>query len=309
MPLHPVAEKFIATAKEAGFGPVCGLPVDEARRVSKEMFASAPPGEPVAKVEDIAIPGGVTGDIPARVYTPAGEGPFPILVHFHGGGWVVGDLDGSDFECRALANAGGCVLVSVDYCLAPENKFPAPAEDAYRATCWVAENAAALGGNGDVGVSGMSAGGNLAAVVALMARDREGPELVCQLLVVPVTDCGCDTASHVECGDEYLLTREEMQWFWSQYLATPKDGDLPYASPLRAPDLSGLPPARVHTAEFDPLRDEGQAYAERLQAAGVPVSYRCYEGMIHMVQGAAATVDLGEFLKQTFSQRSDTGVS
>jgi acetyl esterase len=301
MPLHPVAEKFIAVAKATGARPMCGLTAEEARRTSKEMFAFAPPGEPVRKVDDLTIPGPL-GTIPARVYTPFGEGPFPIFVHLHGGGWVVGDLDSSDFECRAIANAAGCIVVSVDYRLAPEHKFPAPAEDAYQATRWIAENAASLGGApGAIAVGGMSAGGNLAAVVALMARDRGGPALACQVLVVPVTDCGCDTPSHIECGDDYLLTREEMQYFWDLYLAEAEDGDHPYASPLRAPDLSGLPPARVQTAEFDPLRDEGRAYAERLEAAGVPVSYQCYEGMIHMVQGAGAYADLGAYLKEAFS--------
>jgi acetyl esterase len=309
MPLHPIAEKFISTAKAAGARPVCGLTAEEAREASKQMFAFAPVGDPVAKVEDLSIPG-AAGAIPARVYTPAGEGPLPILVYLHGGGWVLGDLESSDFECRAIANAAACIVVSVDYCLAPEHKFPAPAEDAYEATRWVAENAERLGGRpGAVAVGGMSAGGNLAAVVALMARDRGGPALACQLLIVPVTDCGCDTASCLDCGDDYLLTRDEMLYFWQMYLPAPEDGDHPYASPLRAGDLSGLPPARVHTAEFDPLRDEGRAYAEKLEAAGVPVSYECYDGMVHMVQGPDATRDLGAYLKQAFAQHEDTGVS
>ncbi len=309
MPLHPIAEEFLATARASGAQPVCGLSVDEARRVSAEMFAFAPPGDPVARVEDVAIPG-AEGEIPARVYTPEGEGPFPLLVFFHGGGWVLGDLESADFDCRAIANAAGCVVVSVDYRLAPEHTFPAPAEDAYEATRWVAENAIHLGGRGEaVAVGGMSAGGNLAAAVALMARDRGGPALACQLLVVPATDCGCDTASYAENGDDYILTRGEMEWFWRHYLATPEDRDHPYACPLRAPDLSGLPPARVHTAEFDPLRDEGRAYAERLEAAGVPVSYRCYEGMIHMVQGPEATGDLAAFLKQAFASCLNGGFS
>ena len=316
MPLSPLAQAFLEQCAAAGVRPMCSLSVEEARQVSAEMFASVPAGDPVARVEDICIPG-PAHDIPVRVYTPSGEGPFPIVVYFHGGGWVVGGLDAQDADCRTMTNAVACVVVSVDYRLAPEHKFPAAAEDAYHATRWVAENSACLAGGGGAGgarpggagpagsgapiaVGGMSAGGNLAAVVALMARDRGGPSLACQLLTVPVTDYSFDTDSYRRNGDDYVLTRAEMQWFWEHYLTAPDDGAHPYASPLRAPDLSGLPPALVQTAEYDPLRDEGRAYADRLRAAGVPVTYRCYEGALHMVLGPEAMSDVASYLREHF---------
>jgi len=303
MPLHPLAQAFVDQHAAAGFQPACRMSVDEARVMSAEMFASAPPGATVAKVEDLRIDGPAGRKISLRVYTPAGEKPFPVIVYFHGGGWVVGDLAAQDADCRTIANAVGCVVVSVDYCLAPENKFPAPAEDAYEALRWCAENCDRLGGAPEarIAAGGTSAGANLAAVVALMARDRGGPELACQVLTVPVTDYNFNTESYLENGEAYVLTREEMQWFWDHYLRTPDDADDPYASPLREPDLSNLPPALVQTAEFDPLRDDGRAYADRLIAAGVPVTYRCYEGMIHMVLGPEAMDDLAAFLKEHFA--------
>jgi len=302
MPLHPLAQAFVDDYIANGGRPVCSMTVQEARRVSGEMFASAPPGGPVGRVEDLRIPAvdpGAGHDIPVRMYVPAGEGPFPILVYFHGGGWVVGDLDAQDADCRTIVGASGCIVISVDYCLAPEHKFPAPGEDAYQATRWVAENSSRLGGDGALlAVGGTSAGGNLAAVVSLMARDRGAPHLACQVLSVPVTDCRFDTESYGENGEDYVLTKGEMEWFWGHYLDDPADGLHPYASPLRAPDLSLQPPALVQTAEFDPLRDEGRAYADRLAAAGVPVTYRCYEGMLHMVLGPEAMDDVVGFLKE-----------
>ena len=300
MPLHPLARAFLEQHVAAGSQPVCSMSVEEARRVSAEMFASAPPGGPVARVEDMCVPG-PAHDIPVRVYTPSGEGPFPVLVYFHGGGWVVGDLETQDADCRTIVNAAECVVVSVDYRLAPEHKFPVAAEDAYLATRWVAENSARLAGNGaPIAVGGTSAGGNLAAVVALMARDRGGPALACQVLSVPVIDHDFDTDSYRRNGEDYVLTRAEMRWFWGHYLTTTDDAADPYASPLRAPDLSRLPPALVQTAEYDPLRDEGRAYADRLSAGGVPVTYRCYEGMIHMVLGPEAMNDMASYLREHF---------
>jgi acetyl esterase len=298
MPLHPLAQAFVDLHIASGAQPVCSLSVDEARRTSAEMFAMAPSGPPVGRVQDMRVP--VAGcDIPARVYTPEGEGPFPITMMFHGGGWVVGDVDAQDADCRMIVNAAQCIVVSVDYRLAPEHKFPVPAEDAYAATLWVAENGSQLGGDSTpVAVGGMSAGGNLAAVVALMARDRGGPAIACQVLTVPVTDCSFDTDSYRCNGEDYVLTKGEMEWFWQHYLEDPGDAAHPYASPLRAPDLSGLPPALVQTAEYDPLRDEGHAYADRLEAVGVPVTYRCYEGAIHMALGPEAMNDAAAFLRE-----------
>jgi len=240
-------------------------------------------GEPeaVARVEDRTIPG-PAGEIPVRVYTPEGEGSFPALVYFHGGGFVLCNLDTHDASCRAIAKRAGCVVVSVDYRLAPEHRYPAAAEDCYAATQWVAKHGAELDiDTTRVAIGGDSAGGNLTAVTALMARDRGGPALRFQLLIYPVTDCAFDTPSYRDNADGYFLTRDMMRWFWEQYLADPVQAAEPYASPLRAADLTGLPPGLCITAEYDPLRDEGEAFALRLRAAGVEVATSRYDGMFH----------------------------
>ncbi|WP_207369128.1 alpha/beta hydrolase [Heyndrickxia faecalis] len=243
------------------------------------LLAGAP--EAVQKVENRTIP--IEGaEIAVRIYTPEGEGPFPVLVYYHGGGWVIGNLETVDVPCRMLANRAGCIVVSVDYRLAPEHKFPTAAEDAYAAVQWVAEHAVEIGADpGRIAVGGDSAGGNLAAVVSLMAREQGGPSLAYQMLFYPVTNHSYDTDSYRENAEGYFLTKNTMIWFWNHYLRDEMDGQHPYASPLLAEDLSGLPPALVITAGFDPLRDEGEAYAERLKAAGVPVEATRYDGMIH----------------------------
>ena len=289
MPLDPQAKTLLDRLASMG-GPAIG----ELTPVQARANAEARPREPgpeVARVEDRCIPG-PDGEIPVRVYTPTGAGPFPVLVWFHGGGWVVGSIDGTDGTCRHLANGAGCVVVSVGYQLAPEAKFPAPAEDCYAATSWVADNSAAL--NTDPqrsAVGGSSAGGNLAAVVALMARDRGGPLLVHQLLVYPVTERNFDTESYRENGEGYGLSRESMAWYWDLYLRDDADAEDPYAAPMMAQDLSGLPPALVITAEFDPLRDEGESYARRLREAGVPTTCTRYEGMIHAFFNSPGALD------------------
>jgi acetyl esterase len=292
MPLHPLAKAFLESPLMESSKPLHTLSVQEARKQFTDQGRLMPPGEPVADVEDLTVPG-PGGPIPVRVYTPEGSAPFPLYVYFHGGGWVIGDLDSQDADCRAVANGAACVVVSVNYRHAPEHKFPAAVEDAYWATQWVADNAGRLKGDAArLAVGGMSAGGNLAAVVALMARDRGSPCVRCQVLIVPVMDHAFDTESYRENGEGYVLTRQAMQWFWGHYLASPADGVNPYASPLRAADLHGLPPAFIVTAEYDPLRDEGQAYATRLRQAGVTVSYQCYDGMLHMFHGPDALHDL-----------------
>lgn len=237
--------------------------------------------EAVADVRNVRIPG-PAGEIPLRVYTPAGDGPFPGLVYFHGGGFVLCGLDTHDGTCRSLANASGCVVVSVDYRLAPEHPFPAAPEDCHAATRWVADHAADFGIDATrLAVGGDSAGGNMAAVVSMMARDGGGPALRFQLLVYPVTNCDFETASYRENADGYMLTRDMMRWFWQQYLPDPARAAEAYASPLRAPELAGLPPGLCITAGYDPLRDEGEAYAERLREAGVDCRSSHYPGMIH----------------------------
>jgi acetyl esterase len=262
-------------------------------RAGMESPALLSPGdpEPVERVAERSVPG-PGGAIRVRVYTPKGRGPHPVLVYFHGGGFVLCSLDTHDGTCRSLANASGALVVSVDYRLAPEHRFPAAPEDCYAATRWVAEHAAQIGGDPSrVAVAGDSAGGNLAAVVALMARDRGGPALRFQLLIYPVTDCDFGTASYRENAEGYFLTTGMMRWFWSQYLAEPAAGAEAYASPLRAGNLRGLPPALCITAQYDPLRDEGEAYARRLREAGVAAALSRYDGMFHGFFGMSAQLD------------------
>lgn len=217
-----------------------------------------------------------------RIYTPLSTGPFPGLLYFHGGGFALGSIDGSDHTCQTLAHNTQSVVISVEYRLAPEHPFPAATEDAYAATCWVVKHAKELHIIPDqIGVAGTSAGATLATVVCLMARDRQGPQLHFQLLLYPVTSMDFDTPSHKELGQGYLITHNDMRWFCDMYLLDPSHKHNPYAVPLYSPNLSHLPRALLVTAEYDPLRDEGAAYAERLTQAGVKVDYRCYSGLIH----------------------------
>lgn len=279
MPLDPQVKLMLEQMETAGFPRLETLPVPQARAVVDSL--AQPSDEAVASVENRQIPG-PGGLIPVRIYTPAGQGPFPALVYFHGGGWVLGTLETSDHTCRMLANLAGCIVVSVDYRLAPEHKFPAAPADCYAATRWVAENATALRIDpARIAVGGDSAGGNLAAVVALMAREQGGPALAFQLLAYPVTHYHFESKSYNECAEGYFLTRPMMVWFWRQYLRDEADGRHPHASPLLAEDLRGLPPALVLTAEYDPLTSEAEEYAERLRSAGVPVTLKRYSGLIH----------------------------
>jgi acetyl esterase len=252
--------------------------------VARDLYAamsSVTIGPAVANVEDRVIPG-PNGDIPVRIYTPEGAGPHPVTVFFHGGGWVIGSIATHDANCRQLAQGSSSVVVSVDYRLAPEHKFPTAADDCYAATKWVAEHAAEFGASADrMAVAGDSAGGNLAAVVCLMARDHGGPTIAHQTLIYPVTNYNFDSPSYQENAAGYFLTQAGMRWFWDLYLRDEADGRNPYASPLAAESVRGLPPALVITAEFDPLRDEGEAYAKRLEREGVAVTCHRYDGMIH----------------------------
>jgi acetyl esterase len=234
--------------------------------------------------------------MPARLYRPpaTGDRPAPILVWLHGGGFVLGDLETADSMARQLCAQAGVLVVSVDYPLAPEHPFPAAPEACYEATRWVADRAADLGGDrARVAVGGDSAGGNLAAVTALLARDRGGPALAFQLLVYPVTDLTGSYPSMRENSQGYLLTEQDMLWFREQYLPAGADLEDPVASPIYTPDLAGLPPALIITAEFDPLRDEGEAYAKLLEHAAVPVTVSRYDGMIHGFFGMTALVEGG----------------
>jgi len=292
MPLDPQA-KLVLDALAAVTMPDPWTIEPAIFRAQVREMRIAAPEEPVGSVENRSIPG-PGGSVGIRIYTPLERerGALPVLAFFHGGGFVIGDLDSHDGTCRALANAARCAVVAVDYRLAPEAKFPAAAEDCYAATCWIANNAGALGIDAArIAVGGDSAGGNLAAVTALLARDRRGPSLAHQLLVYPVIDCAFDTVSYLENAEGYFLTREMMRWFWHHYLEKPEDAADPYASPIRAATLEGVAPATVITAEYDPLRDEGEAYASRLLQAGVPTSLTRYDGVIHGFFGMGNVIE------------------
>jgi acetyl esterase len=303
MPLDAQAEDFLRRLAAANLPPFHEQTVEQLRAqmdMSTHFLGELPK---VARVEDRGI-SGPGGAFRVRIITPlaAGNDPLPVLVYFHGGGWVLGNIESHEGICRSLANAGGVIVVTVDYRLAPEYQFPAAAEDAYAATRWAAENAAQFGGDPRrIAVAGDSAGGNLAAVTCLMARDRDGPRLKFQVLLYPITDCDLNRDSYIENADGYFLTRHEMAWYWDLYVKQAEDRLHPHASPLRATDLSGLPPALVLTAEFDVLRDEGEDYAHRLQAAGGAVKLHRYGGMIHgfirrypfFDQGRAAIEEIG----------------
>lgn len=252
----------------------------------REMFALAPPVEvelaPLAKIEDRMIPVADDAEIKVRIYTPEGQGPFPLFVYYHGGGWVIGDLETADPSCRMIANRTGRVVVSVDYRLAPEYKFPIPVEDSYAALKWVSENAVAINGNAsNLVIGGDSAGGNLSAVVSLIAKEQNGPDIAAQVLIYPVTALGYDTKSYQEFQTGFGLDRDLMIWFGNYYINNDEDTKNKYIAPLLAEDLSNLPPAYVITAENDVLRDEGLFYAERLKDAGVKVETIIESGLVH----------------------------
>ena len=269
----------------------------DARRTFVEMAAALNSGESVAAAHDRTVPG-PAGEIPVRIYMPhtlAGEAPYPALVFYHGGGFVVGDLGSYDPLCRAIANKAGCLLVSVDYRLAPEHKFPAGLDDAYAAALWVYNNAATLEIDpARIAVGGDSAGGNLSTLVAHLARERGTPPLVYQALIYPVTTQASESASYQAFAEGYFLTRDRMHWYRDHYLSGPAQRTDPLASPLLLHDLAGQPPALVITGEYDLLRDEGEAYGERLCEAGVPVTISRYDGMIHGFVSMAPFVDRGQ---------------
>ena len=276
-----------------GVPPFNGLPPDDARKAMAMLRAVCEP-ESVSQVRELVIPGG-DGDIPARGYLHTDNlCDLPTVVYFHGGGWVSGDLDSSDSVCRALCNRSGMNVVSVGYRLAAEARFPAAAEDAYDAVTWINRMYDHHGDRSDrIAVAGDSAGGNLAAVVSQMARDRGAPEIEAQILIYPVTDFSFDTESYKQIGVEFGLSETVMRSCWNQYLNNDSDGVQPYASPLRAPDLSGLPRSLTITAEYDPLRDEGEAYAAALSAAGNQSSCTRYDGVIHGFVSAFEAVPEG----------------
>jgi acetyl esterase len=288
--LDPRIEEFLKWRAEHLPPPLPTLSPAEARETRNPgMTASFLQPERVGMVADRFL---ITeaGEVPVRMYTPSGNGPWPVLVFFHGGGWVLGNLETHDALCRALTNSAQCLVMAVDYGLAPEHKYPAGVNDAYGATSWMARHAQHMGGDPRrIAVGGDSAGGNLATVVCLKARDQKGPPIRFQLLVYPILDLSTfDRESYHRCADRFVLTRTGMEWFRAKYLNCEEEGRDPHVSPLLAPDLSGLPPALVIAAQHDVLTDEVREYSERLREAGVPVTYSEYRGMIHAFFGMGA---------------------
>jgi cation diffusion facilitator CzcD-associated flavoprotein CzcO/acetyl esterase/lipase len=306
--MQPDVAMVLELMAEMGLPPLETLPVADARALMAATAATRPPSPEVGEVTDGVMPG-PDGDLPYRLYRPAAppEGPHPVVVYFHGGGWVLGDLDSDDPLCRDLCARSGAVVVSVNYRHAPEARFPAAAEDAFAALQWVDANAIELGGiPGQLAVAGWSAGGNIAAVACQKARDVGGPDISGQLLITPVVDSEMTRPSYSENGDGYILTSALMRWFWDHY-ADPADRGDPRVAPLRG-NLDGLPPACIVAADFDPLRDDGSAYARALEAAGVPVRHVRARGHTHtsvimvgiVISGASVRAEMGEALRGFF---------
>ncbi len=274
MPLKPHVAAILNAMAEAGRPGLHELSPEEARAGYQNMHADLNKVD-LAGVEDSSASG-----IPIRIYRPSLEPDLPCIVFYHGGGWVIGDLDTHDAPCRMLAKETGAVVIAVDYALSPESKFPGPVDDAYKALCWIAENSDTLNISKNLAVAGDSAGGNLATVMCLKARDQSGPEIKHQLLIYPVTDGAMNSVSYEDNAEGYMLTRDTMKWFFGHY-ATDTERLNPMVSPCLADSLEDLPPATIFTAEFDPLRDEGEAYAEKLSAAGVRTYAKRFDGQVH----------------------------
>ena len=320
MPLDPDAKNLLDLLVAAGRPKVWQVSPPEAREgISALAQAADAKDVPIGRIDNGAMPG-PAGTLPYRSYTPkdAASDPLPALVYFHGGGFVIGDLDTHDGLCRLFANASGCRVISVAYRVAPEHKFPAAIDDAYAAASWVAEHARELGIDAErIAIGGDSAGATLSAVVCQLAKGAGGPKLALQLLLYPATESGVDTPSRVALAEGYLLEKKSIEWFFRQYVELGTDPIDPRLSPLLAPDVSGLPPAHIHTAEFDPLVDEGKAYADKLAAAGVPVEYTCHPGMIHhffCLAGAipyarTAIANAGAAIKQALAPARPAGAT
>jgi acetyl esterase len=282
--LDPAVETLLASIKAQGFPGWAYLTIEQGRSMIVGMRALAGAPEQVAHVEDLLIPGSADDpDVPARLYLPEGEPPFPVIVYFHAGGWALGTYDDIDTPVRALANRSGCAILSVNYRLAPEHKYPAAVDDAYAAVKWASQNGERYGFDGDrLAVMGDSAGGTLATVVSMRARDEGEPTIRLQVMVYPMLDHDYETDSYRQFGSNWgVLTRTDIVWFHCHYVSHPDELNLPYVCPLRSTDLRDLPEALIILPEADPLRDEGLRYAERLRQAGVPVEAKVYPGMVH----------------------------
>lgn len=294
MPLHPQVVASMKKMAELGLPQTHEVTPEQARQNStivRNATADMIELEPVGSIEERTIPG-PAGEIPIRIYRPNEIGVRPLIMLYHGGGWVVGDLESEDAACRGLCNRVGAVVVSVDYRLAPETAYPGAIDDCYAATVWTTDHADELGIDPTcVATSGTSAGGNLSGAIAMMARDRGGPAIAHQVLFCPVIDADFDRSSYLANANDYGLTRDNMIWFWDHYTGSGNDRFQPYASLIRANDLSGLPDATVIAAEYDPLVDEAVAYGEALQAAGVKTRCTVYDGMIHGFNGRVGMYD------------------
>lgn len=306
----PQMQAVLDQLKKLGGKPIETLTAEQARKqptpadavkalLKKKQDKLLPPKpEAVGDVNDESIDG-PGGSIPIRIYTPKGEGPFPVIVYYHGGGWVIADLDTYDASARALTNAANAIVVSSHYRQGPEHKFPAAHEDALAAYAWTLENAKNIKGDPKrIAVAGESAGGNLAAAVSVMAREHKMPMPLHQLLVYPIADNETDKPSYIENAKAKPLNKAMMEWFFDKYLNTPADGENHLISLLDEDDLKGLPPTTVITAQIDPLRSEGKAYADKLKAAGIPVRYMNYDGVTHEFFGMAAVVDKAKQAQQ-----------
>jgi acetyl esterase/lipase len=306
--MQPDVAMVLDLMAQLGLPPIETSTASDARALMAAAATMVPPGPQVGDVSDGVLPGS-GGDLPYRLYRPpaASDGPCPIVVYFHGGGWVLGDLDSDDPLCRDLCARSGALVVSVNYRHAPEARFPAAAEDAFTAVRWVAANAAMLGGSPDqLAVAGWSAGANIAAVACQLARDARGPRISGQLLISPVVDSDLSRLSYMENGDGYGLTTTLMRWFWDHY-TDPADRADPRVAPLRG-HLEGLPPACIVVADFDPLRDEGIAYARALEATGTAVHLIRARGHTHtsltmvnvVISGGPVRAEIAAALKGLF---------
>jgi acetyl esterase len=292
MPLHPQVAQFLELQRSLGLKPIDQCTPAEFRAMMQAGKVGDGELEPVDQIENRDIDG-PNGPIPIRIYRSTNQESKAALVYYHGGGWVGGDLDTHEALCRSITNAANCTVIAVDYRLAPEYQYPAAAADSFDCFAWVCQNCEALNLDPEkIAVGGDSAGGNLAAVVSLMARDRNHPLPCQQILIYPIVNCDLATPSYQQYAEGYSLTAAGMKWFWQHYAPDVAQSKQPSASPLLAADLTGLPPALVILAEYDVLRSEGEQYATRLQQAGIPTQQTQYPGMIHGFVGRIAMFDL-----------------
>ena len=307
MPLHPTIKEIIKVTKDSHNLPINKIPLEEMRKSPMRMKRLMGDPVPLAKVMNHIIPT-QQGKLLMRLYYPEENKPLPLLLYFHPGGFVKGDIDSHDTVCRSIAQTSGCLVAALNYPLAPENPFPIALREAKTALHWISTHPTEINFDGRIAIGGENAGGNLAAALTLEMRDEVHPHISFQVLIYPQTDLTCSTLSHQEYDKGYLLEKESIEWYKEQYLGKDGDAEDPRVSPLLASDFSALPPTLIITAEFDPLRDEGEIYAQKLQEAGVPVKLHRYNGMVHgffqmggiLDDARQAIQEVGETLKNHF---------